>query len=99
MSDLLHEFDNARADLRATSACLFELSEAFERTGNIAAASELRSLAGTIERSERACNTAMSQMVDERFRAAREASNNILLTALAVSTATSYSELASDKGG
>lgn len=39
--NLLHDFDNARADLGETSACLSGLAEAFERTGNIAAASQL----------------------------------------------------------
>jgi hypothetical protein len=84
MSDILHEFNNARADLRATSAHLSELANAFDLTGNIAIASELRSLANTVTQAESTCSLSMSNMVNEQFQAAREASNNILLTALAV---------------
>lgn len=84
MSDVLHKFDNACADLRQTSAYLLDLSEAFDLTGNLPMASMLKSLAGTISESEHTCNEAVSQMVNERFQAAQEASNNMLMAALAM---------------
>lgn len=86
--ETLAKFDDARRDLRSAAGELQQLADAFILIGNPLVADRLEQIAEKVQDGERVCNQTVNEMVNDRFHAAREASNNILLTALALTNPT-----------
>lgn len=80
----LEDMRLSQEKLEMLSLRLTVLADAFARTGNETVAEELDEMSGELNMVNRAVSEAVSKKVDDDYRQAKESSENILKTALAV---------------